>query len=592
MVFFAVLLLAAVLAFAQDVFVPPVPRGIARDGKVRRVDQPIPFPGEKQPWIRVRTPHFDVISSANEARTRTIAGDLESLAAALVEAAPRFEAARTPTTVFVFSSRRESQPYFELLTGMDRTNVAGLYVRHGGGGAMFIDASRRSFERTATHELVHDLLRQGDVTPPLWLEEGLAEYIANAEVTKKGVTGGMPIVPHANLLAAKPQRTVEEMLAVKVESPEATSSYFYAQSWAAVHWLMQTDHRAFWPFLRDVEKGTSVADALKTHYGKSLDDLHRGIHKNAREAFIVRLAEHAPSVDVAETAIDRPTLLYELGTFLGYVSGAEKESARHFDEALRLNPRHARTLAAKGEFERAIAADPTDAYVHLLYAESLLHPAIGDFAGVFAPTDPNKFAKARQLAAQALSLGGDEARARGAIGVSHLAEADLVAGIAELEKARALAPWRMDYALHLYSMYLRSGIREKAEALFAAALENPRDKQVAFAARNVLLDAETQRANTLAKEGKLEEAAAIVRAIAATIEDPAGRADMERQAKEIESVALVNRHIKMYNDAVAFSNTGKKQAALKVLDELLAVATDAQVVRDAQRLRGELRKRK
>lgn len=586
------LLLAALLAFAQDVFVPPVPRGIARDGKVRKVDQPIPFPGEKQPWIRVRTPRFDVISSANEARTRTIAGDLESLAAALVQAAPRFEAARTPTTVFVFASRRESQPYFELLTGMERTNVAGLYVRHGGGGSMFIDASRRRFERTATHELVHDLLRQGDVTPPLWLEEGLAEYIANAEVTKKGVTGGMPIVPHVNLLAAKPQRTVEEMLSVKVESPQATSSYFYAQSWAAVHWLMQTDHRAFWRFLRDVERGMPVGNALKTHYGKSLDDLHRGIHTQARNAAIVRLADHAPSIDVASTPIDRPTLLYELGTFLGYVAGAEKESARHFDEALRIHPRHARSLAAKGEFEQAIAADPNDALIHLLYAESLLSPAIGDFAGVFAPADPEKFTKARAMATKALSLGADEARARGAIGVSYLTGDDLAAGIAELEKARALAPWRMDYALHLYSMYLRRGAREKAGALFAAALENPRDKQVAFAARNVLLDAETQRANALAKEGKLEEAAALVRAIASTIDDEAGRADMERQAEEIESVALVNRHIKMYNEAVAFSNTGKKQAALKVLDELLAVATDAQVVRDAQRLRRELNRRK
>lgn len=585
-------LLAAILAFAQDVFVPPVPRGIAREGKLRKVEQPIPFPSEKQAWIRVRTPRFDVISSANEARTRAIAGDLESLAAALVEAAPRFEAARTPTTVFVFSSRRESQPYFELITGMERTNLAGLYIRHGGGGTVFIDASRRSFERTATHELVHDLLRQGDVTPPLWLEEGLAEYIASAQVSKKGVVGGQPVTPHVNLLAAKPARTVEDMFAVKIESAEATSSYFYAQSWAAVHWLMQTDAKAFWPFLRAIEQGTTVAEALKRHYGKSLDDLHRGIHKNARDTFHVRLAERAPAVDVASTPLDRATLLYELGTFLGHVGGAEKESVRHFDEALRVDPKHARTLAARGEYEKAMAADPDDALIPLLYAESLLSPAIGDFAGVFAPTDPEKFTKAREMAVRALNLGADEARARGAIGVSYLAEDDYATGIAALEIARGLAPSRMDYALHLYSMYLRAGMRDKADALFAATFENARDKQVAFAARNVLLDAETQRANTLAKQGKLEEAAAIVRQIAATIEDPAGRADLERQAKEIESVALVNRHITMYNEAITLSNAGKKKDALKLLGELLAVATDAQVVRDATRLQGELRKRK
>ena len=586
------LLASLLLVLAQDVFVPPVPIGVAREGKARSVPQPIPFPNEKQPWIRVRTPRFDVISSASEERTRGIAGDLESLAAALTEASPRFEAARTPTTVFVFSSRRESQPYFELLTAMERTAVTGLYVRHGGGGTMFIDASRRSFERTATHELVHDLLRQGDVVPPLWLEEGLAEYVANAQVTSRGVIGGLPIAAHVNLLAARPQRTAEELLAVNIESTEATSSYFYAQSWAAVHWLMQDNPSAFWPFLRDVERGEPVAAALKTHYGRTLDDLQRGIHSRARSATQVKLGARAAAVTTEAVALDRATLLFELGTFLNYVAGAEAEAQRHFNEALRIEPKHARTLAALGRYDAAIAAAPADPQIHLEYAEFLLKPAISDFAGVFAPVDPANFRKAREMAQRALQLGADEARARGALGVSYLADKDLAAGIRELEQARALAPARMDYAIHLYAMYLKSGAREKADALFAAAFENARDKQVAFAARNVLLEAETERANELARRGKLEEAAALVRSMAATIPDPKGREEMLKQANEIESVALVNKHITMYNDAVTLSNANRKRDAMKVLDELLAVATDAQVRRDAERLRRELSRRK
>lgn len=586
------LVLATLLVLAQDVFVPPVPIGVGRDGKVRSVPQPIPFPKESQPWIRVRTARFDVISSASDDRTRGIAADLESLASALTAASPRFQASPTPTTVFVFSSRRESQPYFELLTATERTAVTGLYVRHGGGGTMFIDASRRSFERTATHELVHDLLRQGDVVPPLWLEEGLAEYVANAQVTNRGVIGGLPIRAHASLLAARPQRTVEEMLAVTVESAEATSSYFYAQSWAAVHWLMQDDSDAFWPFLRDVERGEPVAAALKTHYGRTLDDLHRGIHARSRSATQVKLAARAAAVTAEAAALDRPTLLFELGTFLDYVAGAEAEAQRHFNEVLRIEPRHARTLAALGRYDAAIAAAPADPRIHLEYAEFLLEPAIGDFAGVFAPVDPANFRKARELAQRALELRADEARARGALGVSYLADRDLASGIRELEQARALAPARMDYAIHLYAMYLRSGAREKADALFAAAFENARDKQVAFAARNGLLEAETERANELARTGKLAEAAALVRSIAATIPDAKGREDMLQQANEIESVALVNKHITMYNDAVTLSNANRKRDAMEVLDELLAVATDAQVRRDAERLRRELRRRK
>lgn len=582
------LLVAAFLILAQDVFVPPVPIGVGRDAKVRTVKKPIPFPRETDTWLRVRTPHFDVISNANEKRTREIAGDLESLAAALTTSVSRFQVARHPTTIFVFARRRESQPYFELLTGVDRTKVSGLYVRHGSGGAMFIDGSTNSFARTATHELIHDLLRQGDVTPPLWIEEGLAEYIAHAHVTRKGVFGGAHIPQHAKLLARSANAKMEDMFAVKAESPAAHSSLFYAQSWSAVHWLMRADAKAFFPFLHDLERGMPIADALHEHYGKSLEDLRRGIGDGGWNAAPVRLAEHAREITAASAVLDRPTLLYELGSFLSHVAGAEQETQRHYREALRLNPKHARTLAALGEFDAALAADPRDAELPLLYAESLLGPAVGDFAGVFEPANPERFAKARELAERALSLGADEARARGAIGVSHSGAAGLAPGIAALERARELAPWRMDYAIHLYSMYLRSGARDKAAALYTAAFENARDKQVVFAAANVRLDAETQRANELAQSGKLDEAAALVREIASTISDADERGAMERQAAHIESVALTNRHIKMYNDAIQFSNAGRHRDALKVLDELLAVAKDPDVVRDAQRLRKEL----
>lgn len=584
-----VLLLVALLAFSQDVFVPPVPRGVGRDVKVRRVKQPIPFPREGQPWIRVRTTRFDVISSAGEPRTRAIARDLESLAAALTEASPRFEKARVPTVVFVFKDRRESQPYFDLI--FEGAGVAGMYVRHGGGAAMFIDASRRGFERTAMHELVHDLLRQREALPPLWLEEGLAEYVANSQITNRGVIAGLSIKQHVNLLAGTPARTVADMTTVKNETAESASPYFYAQSWAAVHWLMQTDAVAFWPFLRDLETGTPLAGALRTHYGKTPDDLHRGIH-NARDNTQVRLAATAPAVTTEARVMERPTLLYELGWFLYWIPGAGPESERLFREALRLDPKHARTLAAQGKYEAAIAADPNDPDIHLRYAESQLELAIGPFAGTFQPTHPERFRKARELAVRALNLGGDEARARGALGVSYLVEDDLAPGITALEQARALAPRRMDYAIQLYSMYLRTGARAKADALFAEAFENTSDQQVAFAARKVLLDLETERANTLALEGKLAEAAAVVRSLAATIQEPLTREDMERQADQMDALALVNSHIRMYNEAVRHSNEGMNKDALKILDELLAVANDPQVVRDATKLRTELQGRK
>jgi hypothetical protein len=584
-------LILAVPAVAQDVYVPPVPIGIkGAAGKAHTPKDHIPFPDEDKAWVRVRTPRFDILSSAGDEKTREIARNLELLAAALRRDHP----ASQPATIFVFAKRRESQPYFALLLGDTKSIVTGVYVRHDGGGTMFIDGARPGVEQTALHELIHDLLRQNTLVPPLWIEEGLAEYFSNARVKNDAVFAGGRIAAHVSLLRQKEPASVEQMFAVRTETAEATAPLFYAESWAAVDWLMQLDAAQFEAFMRDVAQGVPPADALATHYGKTLDDLRSAIRNPGRGSREIRIPIPTGTPETGSaTPLDRATLLYELGHFLSYVGGAGAESQRHYAEALRVDPKHAPTLAAVGRFDEAIAADPTNAQVHLTFAESLLRDAVGPFAAYFEPkpSDAADFRKARALAERALALGADEGLARGMIGTTYLAESDVTPAIAQLERAHQLAPARMDFALHLYDLYLRTGARAKADALFAAVFDRARDKQTVFAARNLLLRFETDRANALAKSGKLDEAAAIVRSLAAATDDALARRELEQQAAQLAATAAVNRHIAMYNEAVTLANAGRKLEAIKVLDELLRIATDAQVVRDAQALRGKVKAR-
>ncbi len=560
---------------------------------MRRARTPIAFPDEKTEWVRVRTQHYDVISSASEEDTRGIVADLETLVSVLTKISPRFRSGTVATTVLVFAERRDSLPYFELMLGRADPGATGLYVRHGNTGTMFIDASRRRapIERTAMHELVHDLLRQTENVPPLWIEEGLAEYFASAEIRAGRVTAGQPIRSHTTLLRRRLAMPLAQMFTVQPETDVALTPMFYAQSWAAVDWLMRLDRDAFFPFLQDVEGGASVEDALLTRYGKTLLEMESGI----RTAGARRLVELAgePRESPAPSLVDRASVLYELGRFLKHIAGAEEEAQRHFSEALRVDPNHARALAAVGRFEEAIAAGLNDSDVHLSYAETLLTTALGAFAGVFEPNgdDAVQFRKARALAERALALGADEGSARAAIGTTFLVETDLAPGIAQLERAHSLLPRRDDVSLNLFAMLLRTGSREKADALYARVFANATDKQVAFAAKNVLLMSEATRANDLARQGRLGEAAKVVRELAAATADPNSRRDLEEQAAALEATAAVNRHIHMYNDAITLANAGRNREALKALDELLRVATDASVVSDARKLRAEVRKR-
>jgi hypothetical protein len=590
------LLLLATVASAQDVYTPPVPIGIRRDGKVRKPRSPIEFPSENLAWIRIRTENYDIMSSASEDDTRDIVGDLETLASVLVSTNARFKREGTqPTTVLVFADRKESNPYFELLLGRDKPSATGMYVRYAGGGTMFVDASKRRqrMEKTAMHELVHDLLRQGENVPPLWLEEGMAEYFSNAEVRNGRVTAGQPVREHMSVLKRSMPIALEQLFTIRAESDAAFAQGFYAESWAAVDWLMRLGHEKFFPFLADIESGADVVDALQKHYGKTLKEMDTAVRNaSARSNYSVELLGKRRAVPES-TNVPRATLLYELGRFLSHVAGAEEEGQRHYREALRVDPRHAKSLAATGRFEEAIAAGLDDADVHLSYAETLLTTALGPFAGLFEPAagDVEKFRKARALAERALALKADEGSARAAIGTTYLVESDVTPGIEQLRRAYTLLPRRADVALNLYAMLLRTGQRSAADALHAEAFAKAHDKQLVFAAKNVLLQSETMRANALSKEGKLAEAAAIVRGLAAATEDAGGRRDLEQQAAQLEGIANVNNHIRMYNEAIALANSGKNREAVKVLDKLLAVATDAVVVRDARKLRDEVRKR-
>jgi predicted negative regulator of RcsB-dependent stress response len=136
-------------------------------------------------------------------------------------------------------------------------------------------------------------------------------------------------------------------------------------------------------------------------------------------------------------------------------------------------------------------------------------------------------------------------------------------------------------------MYRRIGNRAKADPLFTQ-LDAARNPQVSFAARAVIVRAELMRANALTHDGRLDEAAAVVRELAANSTDPDARRDFEKQAAELTRVAAQNRQIDAYNKIVAQVNNGSYHEATKALTTFLATATDPEIVKDAKKLQKQL----
>ena len=118
------------------------------------------------------------------------------------------------------------------------------------------------------HEVSHGYLHAAVPNLPLWLDEGLAEYFEGGA----GRHGYNPA--HAEMLVAqaessdwKPELTRLEAL----DSAAAMTQQDYAESWAWVHFLLETDERAevLTSYLHDLADG-NPAEPLSTRIGRQL----------------------------------------------------------------------------------------------------------------------------------------------------------------------------------------------------------------------------------------------------------------------------------------------------------------------------------
>jgi tetratricopeptide (TPR) repeat protein len=585
----------------------------------RQPNAPIPFPAADEQWLRARSKHFVFVSSADERRTRGVAAELETLASALTQVDSTFSApTATPTLIILFARHRESRPYFDVLLNKRDANASGVFVSLRDGSSMLINDgySFRGSDRAPLHELIHYLMQSGDAKAPLWLEEGIAEYFSNATIRSQSVSAGEPMTNHISVLRARARIPPPQLFAAARDSgiyTGASQAAFYAESWAIVDWLVRTSANNgadFYAFVRDVSHGSTIAAALQSRFHCTLRDVDYALSRYARpqrEAWAITLVVPASDLAVTVEPIDRATTLYELGHFLAGIAELSADAQRHYEAALDAKPDHARALAGLGTlkaaaakyaeamplFEQAIAADANDFEVGLAYAEALMQDQIGALAQTSDTTDDDiaRFRKARSLVQRAIEHRAEPGfpigRATGDLGMTYSVENDVAPGIAALEEACKLLPARADFALHLLAMYRRAGDRANADSLFVR-LDALHDPQISLAARTVIVRADLARANALAHDQRLDEAAAIVRELASNTADGDARRTYETQAAELTRVATKNRQIGAYNKIVAQVNNGSYHEATKALADFLTTASDPDIVRDAKKLQKEL----
>ena len=588
-------------------YVPPILKDLA--GETQVGDRAIPLPRAGQAWIRAVSPNFQIISSAPERRTREIAEMLESVSGALAHVNPRFDARFGDTTVYLFSRRGDSQPYFEFLLNQKNTRAPGAFVSHADGtAAIIVDAARPlSTDRTVKHELMHNILATSGTRLPLWLEEGIAEYFSTTVIQGEKVIVGRPILQHQRILRFRGVLPMEQVLEARSGSPVASHALFYPLSWALVDWMMRSNRRAFYSFVADIEAGVPAEEAFQRHYSMTPNAVARSIRSlavrpSASSATQIRRAE----VPVSTSELSYADALCELARFLGTMDSTRDDAELFLNAALAADPTHAGAVASIGTlrardrkydeavalFEKALAMDPGDPAIQTGLAETLLQNAFGLFTGSLdldAGARP-RFVRARELAVAALETEATPLR-EALVGTTYLVEDDASPAIGHLERALAARPARLDFALNLYAAYLACDRRDDAQRLFDAQFARSRNPQTVYAARAVYVREFLSRANRHIAAGRLDQAAAMIREAIAMTVDPSAKADLERQLDSIEGVAEANRQIAAYNEAVLAFNRNDNRAALQMLDALLSAPVDEPIRGKADRLRQAVRRR-
>jgi tetratricopeptide (TPR) repeat protein len=348
------------------------------------------IPADAETWVKIKSPHFTVISNGSEKDAREVAAGFEQIHAVFEFGLPGLRTDSGAETIVI--ATKDEKSFVDLVPSQKKEarNLAGEF--HKGWEKDFVIV-RLDFpdenRNIVYHEYVHKLLHLNFTRMPLWLDEGLAEFFGNTLTRKDGIFVGAPS-PRLSLLRAKTIYPLQTILSVNQGSPyyrdEDKAGMFYAESWVLTHFLIlgpnMGNGQRMNAYLRAIQKQADSQKVFQETFG-NLDEVQKPFSQyiqrfsfNALHLDKLQNVEPSTFVSGAMSPAERDT---RLGTLYTYTR--EKDAAnRRLTAALREDPRlslahenaaflyfdDGKDEDAKNEFDQAVALDPRD-YLALYY---------------------------------------------------------------------------------------------------------------------------------------------------------------------------------------------------------------------------------
>lgn len=439
----------------------------------------------KDEWIQIKSKNFLLIGNATEKDIRKVGTRLEEFRETFRLLFPKMSVtSQVPINVIVFKNASSYKQFKPLLAdGKIDTSIAGYF--QSGDDVNYITLSTEGEDAQTFgvifHEYVHSLvnLQFGKAEVPPWFNEGLAEYYETFTIENDSkVKVGLPQERHLYLLQKNVLMPLQTLFSVTntqlSNSSDQSRNIFYAESWALIHYLIQSGksdamNKFVELLLSESPLEKAFPEAFQTSYAAMETELRRYISLNKysyREFIFGRKLEFDSGMRVSP--LDEAGINSYLGDLLAHTH-REDEAEPYLLAALKLQPssgmantslgmikmRQGKHDEAKKYLEKAFTSDQTN--YRLLYDYAYLLSREGrDDLGFVRELPKETTVKMRDALNKAIALNPAFTESYELLAFIDLVNGeDLDGATALMQKALKMQPGNQNYAMRLAEIYLR-----------------------------------------------------------------------------------------------------------------------------------------
>ncbi|HXR96975.1 MAG TPA: hypothetical protein VN709_03945 [Terriglobales bacterium] len=326
--------------------------------------RPVPKPAA---WVRIESPHFEVLTDGDEDQGRDVAAQLERMRAMFMEMLPGIKDPALPVQILAVKNKRE----FMDLTPPD------LFGKGKPDYVSFLMPTAERTEFLVRLDSVADanylypygviysayaqiLIEQSSVHIPDWLTFGMGEFYETAEIDNHNAVIGKVNRGNLEILQNRALLPVSVLMSADVNTPEWNRTdrreLFDAESWALVHYLLTNDQQKHTHQLQTyiARLATQAPEEAAVSTFGDLDQFQKTLIEYSRHLSFTAMAVNVSTKTDKKTYIVEPIPLERAeATRADFMVNDERftDARLQLEAALKQDPNDAAAMASMGLLE-------------------------------------------------------------------------------------------------------------------------------------------------------------------------------------------------------------------------------------------------